>query len=107
MQKTKNTTQRQKKMQYELNWRRGLIREQNESSKEIKQNEKRQKKYIIDEDINLSKFFELTSSSDEIYKTGLSLHENRSETLLDYADDFRLNKLMIKRPVEHETQISF
>ena len=68
---------------------------------------KKDKKNTIDEDINLSKFFELTTSSDKIYKTGLSLHEIRSETLLDYAGDFRLNKLMVTRPSEHETQISF
>ena len=62
LQKTKKT-KLQKKKQYELNKRRALIREQNESNKEIKQNERRQKREnTIDGDIDLGKFSELASS---------------------------------------------
>ena len=39
--------------------------------------------------------------------TGLSLHEIRSETLLNYAGDFELNGSMVIRPVEHKTNIRF
>ena len=41
--KTRKTTKLQQKKQYELNTRRTLIGKQNESNREIKQNEKRQK----------------------------------------------------------------
>ena len=38
-----NKTRLRKKKQYELNKRRALIRKQNESSRKIKQNERKQK----------------------------------------------------------------
>ena len=52
LQKTKKTTKLQNKKQYELNKRRTLIRKQNESNKETKQNERRQKRENMVEDID-------------------------------------------------------
>ena len=46
LQKTKKSTKLQKKKEYELNKRRKLIRRQNESNREKKQNERRQKEKI-------------------------------------------------------------
>ena len=58
-----NKTQLQKtkkKKQYELFKRKSLIRRQKGGNKQIKQNEKRQKRgNIIDEDFDLGRFFEL------------------------------------------------
>ena len=43
---TKNTTKLQKTKQYELIERRTIIRKQNESNKDLKQNERKQKKCV-------------------------------------------------------------
>ena len=45
--------------------------------------------------------------TDNIYVTGLTLHEIKSEILLDYEGDFELNGLMVIGPVEHKTNIRF
>ena len=42
-----------------------------------------------------------------MYVTGLSLHEIRTEFLLDYTSDFELNGSTVKAPVEHTTNIRF
>ena len=55
-QKTKKKTKLQKKKQYELNRRRVLIRKQNESNREIKRNERREKRENIVEDIDIGRF---------------------------------------------------
>ena len=90
-QKTKKETKLQKKKQYELNNRRVLIRKQNESSREIKQSEKRQKKEnLVEEDIDLGRFFDLATSN-KIYVNNLSLHENKNQILQEYTCDFELN----------------
>ena len=39
--------------------------------------------------------------------TGLNLHENKSEILLDYRGDFDVNGSMVIRPVEHKTNVRF
>ena len=55
LQKTKEKTKLQK---------RKLIRRQNESDREIKENERRQKKEVlVEEDIDLCRFFELATSN--------------------------------------------
>ena len=84
-----------------------LIRKQNESNREIKRNERRQKRQnLIDEDIDLGSFFELATSI-KMYVNSLNLHEIKNETLQDYAGDFELNGLKIIRPFEHKTNIRF
>ena len=71
-----------------------FIRNQTESNKERKQNERKQKREnLIDEDIDLGNFFEL-ASSDKIYVSGLNLHEIKNELLLDCRSDCELNGLL-------------
>ena len=105
-QKTKKPTNLQKKQQNELNKRRTLIRKQNESSKETKQNERRQKRENMVEDIDLGSFFELATSN-KIYVNILNLHENENEIFQGYTGDFQLNALMNIGPIEHKTNIRF
>ena len=64
-------------------------------------------KSLLDQIINLSKFFEL-ASWDKIYVTGLNLHESGCELLLNYTGDFVLNGTMGIAPVEQKkTNIRF
>ena len=42
--------------------KKSLIRKQNESNREIKQNERRQKREKISEDIDIGRFFELSNN---------------------------------------------
>ena len=103
--KQKKPTKLQKKKEYELNKRRKLIRIQNESNKETKQNERRQKRENIAEgDIDLGRFFELATSH-KIYVNNLNLHEIKNEILQDYTGDIELNGKMIIGPIEHKTNI--
>ena len=104
--KKQKSSQKYKKKEYELNKRRKLIRIQNESNKETKQNERRQKRENIVEDVDLGRFFEL-ATSDKIYVNNLNLYEIKKEILQDYTGDFELNGKMIIRPVEHKTKIRF
>ena len=84
-----------------------MIRRQNESNKETKRIERRQKREnVVEEDINLGRFFELVSS-DKIYVNNLNLYEIKNEILQDYTGDFELNGKMIIGPVEHKTNIRF
>ena len=83
-----------------------MIRIQNESNKETKQNERRQKRENIVEDIDTGRFFELVTS-DSIYIDNLNLHEIKDEILEDYTGDFDLIGKMIIAPVEHKTNIRF
>ena len=106
LQKTKKPTKLQKKKEYELNKRRKLIRKQNESNKETKQNERRQKRENIAEDIDVGRFFELATSN-KIYVNNLNLHEIKNEILEDYTGDFELIGKMIIGPIEHKTNIRF
>ena len=89
LQKTKKTTKLQKKKAYELNKRRKLIRIQNESNRETKQNERIQKKENMVEDINVGRFFEL-ATTDREYVYGLNIHEIKNDILEDYTGDFEL-----------------
>ena len=103
--KKQRRQQNYKKKQYELNKRRTLISKQNKSIKEIKQNEREQKKEnLIDEDIDLGRYFELASSSKK-YVNSLKLHELKNEILLGYKCEFELNGSMVIGPVEHKTNI--
>ena len=107
LQKTEKSTKLQKKIEYELNKRRKLIRRQNESNREKKQNERRQKREnLAEEDIDLGRFFELATSNN-IFVNNLNLHEIKNETLKDYTGDFDLIGKMIIGPVEHKTNIRF
>ena len=102
LQKTKKTTKVQKKKQFELNKRKTLIRKQTESNKELKQNERRQKRENMVEDVDIGKFFELATSN-KLFVNNLNLHENKNEILQDYSGDFELNGLMIIGHNELET----
>ena len=106
LQKTKRPTKLLKKKEYELNKRRKLVRIKNESNKETKQNERRQKRENIVEDIDTGRFFEL-ATSDSIYVDNLNLHEIKDEILEDYTGDFELIGKMIIGSVEHKTNIRF
>ena len=93
--------------QYELKKRRILIRKQKESNREMKQNERRQKRQnLINEDIDSGRFFELATSN-KMYVNSLNLHEIKNEILQDYTGGFEINGLMIIGPIEHKTNIRF
>ena len=83
-----------------------MIRIQNESNKETKQNERRQKRENIVEDIDTGRFFELATSN-KIYVNNLNLHEIKNGILQGYTGDFELNGKMIIGPVAHKTNIRF
>ena len=83
-----------------------MIRRQNESNREKKENERRQKRENMADDIDLGRFFELATSN-KIYVNSLNLHENKNEILQDYTGDFELNGKMNIGPVEHKTNIGF
>ena len=106
IQKTKKLTKLQKKKKHELNKRRKLIRIQNESNKETKQNERRQKRENIVEDVDLGRFFEL-ATNDRKYVNGLNLHEIKNEFLEDYTGDFELIGSMLVGEIEQKTKIRF
>ena len=106
LQKTKKTTKLQKKKAYELNKRRKLIRIQNESNRETKQNERIQKKENMVEDINVGRFFEL-ATTDREYVYGLNLHEIKNDILEDYTGDFELIGSMLIGEGEEKTNIRF
>ena len=81
----KQKTKLKKEKQYELNKKRTLIRRQNESNRETKQNEKGQKRQnLIDEDIDIGRFFELATSN-KIFINNLNLHEIKNEILQDFT----------------------
>ena len=79
---------------------------QNESNKETKQNERRQKRENMVEDINIDRFFEL-ATTDREYVNGSNLHEIKNEILEGYTGDFELIGKMIIGPVEHKTNNRF
>ena len=83
-----------------------MIRIQNESNEETKQNQRRQKRENIVGDVDLGRFFEL-ATSDKIYVNNLNLFEIKNEILQNYTGDFELNGKMIIGPIEHKTNIRF
>ena len=61
---------------------------------------------MVDEDIIISRFFELAYSI-QIYVNSLCLPEFKGEILRDFTGDFNLNGLLITGTLEHETNVSF
>ena len=101
LQKAKNTTKLQKKILYELNKRKTLIRKRNQSNREIKQNGRKQERENIVEDVDIGRFFEL-STTNKKYVNGLNLHEIKSE---NYSGDFELIGSMMIDEIEQKTFI--
>ena len=83
-----------------------MIRKQNESNKETKQNERRQRRENMVEDIDLGRIFELATGN-KIYVNNLNLHEIKKEIIQDYTGEFDLNGLLNIGPIEHKTVIRF
>ena len=95
------------KTQLQKTKKKKLTREQNESNREIKRNERRQKRENLEEeDIDLGRFLELATSN-KIYVNNLNLHEIKDEILQDYTGDFELNGEMIIGATKHKTNIRF
>ena len=95
------------KTQLQKTKKKKLTREQNESNREIKRNERRQKREnIAEEDIDLSRFFEL-ATTDRQYINGLNLHEIKNDILEDYTGDFELIGSMLVGEIEQKTNIRF
>ena len=94
-----------KEKQYELNRRRVSIRKQNESNREIKRNERRQRRENIVKDIDIGRIIEL-ATTDKIYVNSLNLHENKNEILEIYTGDFELIGSMLIGELEQKTNIS-
>ena len=87
--------------------RRTLIRKQNESNKEIKQKERRQKRETsVEEDIGLGRFFKLATTN-KLYVNGLNLQEIKSEFLEDFTGDFELTGSMLIGEIEQKTSSRF
>ena len=72
----------------------------------MKQNERKQKRENMVEDVDLGRFFELAINN-KIYVNSLNLHEHKNEILQDYTGGFEQNGLMIIGPIEHKTKIIF
>ena len=104
--KKQKSRQNYKKKEYELNKRRKLIRIQNESNKETKQIERRQRRENMAEDIDTGRFFEL-ATTDREYVNGSKLHEIKNEILEDYTGDFELIGSMLVGEIEQKTNIRF
>ena len=95
------------KTQLQKTKKKKLTREQNESNREIKQNERRQKREnMVEDDIDLGRVFELATTSRK-YVNGLNLHEIKNEVLEDYTGDFELIGSMLVGEVEQKTNIRF
>ena len=105
--KKQTTTKIQKQKEYELSERRTLIRKQNESNKEIKQNERKQKREnILDDDYDIGRVVE-PATTNKIYVNRLNLHPIKNEFLLDYTCDFELTGSMLIGKIEQKTNIRF
>ena len=71
-----------------------------------KQNERRQKRENMVEDINIGRFFEL-ATTDRQYVNALNLHEIKNEILEDYTGDFELIGSLLVGELEQKTNIRF
>ena len=71
-----------------------------------KQNERRQKRENMVEDIDTGRFFEL-ATTDRQYVNALNLHEIKNEILEDYTGDFELIGSMLVGEIEQKTNIRF
>ena len=106
-QKARKTTKLQKKKKYELNKRRASNRKHNESNKDMKQNERKQKRVnLVEEDFDLGRFFPL-ATTDKFYVNTFNLHEIKSEFLLDCKGDFEMIGPMLIDELEQKTNIRF
>ena len=94
------------KTQLQKTKKKKLTREQNESNREIKRNERRQKRENIAEDIDLGRFFELATTNRK-YVNSLNLHEIKNEILKHYKGDFELIGSMLVGEVEQKTNNRF
>ena len=83
-----------------------MITIQNESNKETKQNERRQKRENMVEDIDTGRLFELATTERE-YVYGLNLHDIKNDILEDYTGDFELIGSMLVGEIEQKTNIRF
>ena len=70
------------------------------------QNERRQKRENMVEDIDTGRFFEL-ATTDRQYVNALNLHEIKNEFLEDYTGDFELIGYMLVGEIEQKTNIRF
>ena len=105
--RNKKTTKLQQKKQYKVNKRRALITKQNESIKEIKQNERRQERdNLVEKVFDLGSFFELATTNIK-YNNSLNLHEIKNELLLDYTGDFEVIGSIMIVELEQKTNFSF
>ena len=86
--------------------KRKLIRRINESNREVKQEERKQRRENMVEDIDTGRFFEL-ATTDREYVNGLNLHEVKNEILEDYRGDFELIGSMLVGEVEQKTNFRF
>ena len=101
MNKTRLAEKKKTKLQ-----KKKMIRKQNESNREMKRNERRQKRKNIAEDIDLGRFFELATANRK-YVNGLSLHEIQNAILEDHTGDFELIGSMLVGEVEQKTNFRF
>ena len=88
------------------NWKKRVIREQNELNGERKQNERRRKRENILEDIDIGRFFELATSNRK-YVNRLNLHEIKNEILKDNTSDFELIGYILVGEIEQKTNVRF
>ena len=86
--------------------RRRLIRKQNESNRETKQKQRKQKRENVGEDIDLGRFLVLATTYRK-YVNGLYLHEIENEFLLDHKGDFEMIGSMLIGRVELKSNIRF
>ena len=77
-----------------------MIRKQYESNRELQQNERRQKRKKMVEDIDLG-------TGDKNYVNNLNLLEIKNEILQEYPGNFELNGKRIVGPIQHKTIFRF
>ena len=82
------------------------LAEKKKTNREIKRNERRQKRENMVEDIDVGRFFEL-ATTDREYVNGLNLHKIKKDILEDYTGDFELIGSMLVGEVEQKMNIRF
>ena len=74
--------------------------------KKRKKNKKRESKKIMVEDIDIGRFFELSTTNKRCVN-GVNLHEIRKEILKNYTGAFELIGSMLIGEIEQKTNIRF